>query len=95
MGFWIFDKIFTFLSNCMPEPYVLNVREAHARGETYLPQLYGDYGPRPLTDIDRMGRWSLGWRPKKEANLTTKEIIERSKSKRPDEYITEEEKKKK
>lgn len=86
MGFWLFDKIFTFINNCRPETYVLNVREVNARGETYLPQLYGDYGPRPLTDIDIQGCWSLGWRPKKKANLTTKEIIKHSKGKRPVEY---------
>lgn len=63
---WILDRIFF-------EHYVYRVRDANARGRTYLPYPTSN-GPesgqypqptREMTAQDRLGQWSLGWRPPK------------------------------
>ena len=51
------------LERCRYPDYVYHVNVMEKNGQTYLPDMYGNYGPRPMEYRDLAGRWSLGWRP--------------------------------
>ena len=68
----MFKRFIKFFDRFFPEDYVINVRVAESKyvRRTYLPCIHGKYptdptGTRPMNDRDIVGRWSLGWRPKR------------------------------